>query len=101
MTFPMTLPSDSVPAVNDSEVGAAPDVTPPLSGLYLASSGFDGVVKLWSADDWQCQKVLSSSGGEGGREKVMSVDLSHDGRFLAMGEYGRTFRLVAAENVAV
>jgi len=111
MVFPTTVKSESNPPngeINgdtngDSEPIAAPlaDVRPPLSGLYLASSGFDGVVKLWSADDWQCQKVLSSGGNQGGREKVMSVDLSRDGRFLAMGEYGRTFRLVAAERIAL
>lgn len=44
----------------------------PLSGMYLASSGYDGYVKLWSADDWQLVKSLNSEAGG----KVMSVDLS-------------------------
>jgi U4/U6 small nuclear ribonucleoprotein PRP4 len=49
---------------------AQPDV--PISGMYLATSGYDGYVKLWSADDWQLVKSLNSEAGG----KVMSVDLS-------------------------
>jgi U4/U6 small nuclear ribonucleoprotein PRP4 len=42
-----------------------------LSGLYLASSGYDGYVKLWSAEDWQLIKAMSSEAGG----RVMSVDV--------------------------
>ena len=49
---------------------AQPEV--PISGMYLASAGYDGYVKLWSADDWQLVKSLNSEAGG----KVMSVDLS-------------------------
>ena len=45
---------------------------PPLNGMYLATSGYDGTVKFWSADDWQLLKSLNSEAGG----KVMSVDLS-------------------------
>ncbi|KAH9940908.1 U4/U6 snRNP-specific spliceosomal protein [Epithele typhae] len=48
------------------------------SGLYLASGGYDGLVKLWSADDWQLL--------------LMSVDLSSDGKMLASGTYNRNSR---------
>jgi U4/U6 small nuclear ribonucleoprotein PRP4 len=64
------------------------------SGLYFASSGYDGLVKLWSADDWQLLRTLSTDGG-----KVMSVDLSNDGKYLASGTYNRNFQLFAREDV--
>lgn len=62
------------------------------SGLYLASSGYDGLVKLWSADDWQLLRTLSTDAG-----KVMSVDLSSDAKLLASGTYNRNFQLFAPE----
>ncbi|KAJ8472752.1 hypothetical protein ONZ51_g8306 [Trametes cubensis] len=58
------------------------------SGLYFASAGYDGFVKLWSADDWQLLRTLPTDGG-----KVMSVDLSHDGKMLASGTYNRNYQL--------
>lgn len=64
-----------------------------ISGLYFASSGYDGFVKIWSADDWQLVKVLSTDAG-----KVMSVDVSPDGRCIASGTYNRSFQLFANEN---
>ncbi|KAH7926028.1 WD40 repeat-like protein [Leucogyrophana mollusca] len=66
------------------------------SGLYLASSGYDGFVKLWSADDWQLQRTLTTDSG-----KVMSVDLSSDGQLLASGTYNRNFQLFSPEDVPV
>ncbi|KAI6114848.1 WD40-repeat-containing domain protein [Pisolithus croceorrhizus] len=66
------------------------------SGLYFASSGYDGFVKLWSADDWQLLRTLTTDSG-----KVMSVDLSNDGRLLASGTYNRNFQLFAPEEVTV
>ena len=69
------------------------------SGLYLASAGYDGFVKLWSADDWQLLRTLTTDSG-----KVMSVDLSSDGRLLASGTYNRNFQLfapLAEHNVTV
>jgi U4/U6 small nuclear ribonucleoprotein PRP4 len=62
------------------------------SGLYLASSGYDGLVKLWSADDWQLLRTLSTDAG-----KVMSVDLSADGNYMASGTYNRNFQLFSPE----
>lgn len=64
------------------------------SGLYLASAGYDGVVKIWSADDWQLLRTLSTDGG-----KVMSVDFSSDKTLLASGTYNRNYQLYAPEYV--
>ncbi|KAH8929667.1 WD40 repeat-like protein [Atractiella rhizophila] len=80
----------------DGDMNGAVDaeVDVPLDGLYLASSGYDGMLKIWSADDWQLVKALSSEAGG----KVMSVDMSSDGKFMATGEWGRTFKLWSAED---
>ncbi|KAG6868946.1 hypothetical protein C0993_007160 [Termitomyces sp. T159_Od127] len=64
------------------------------SGLFFASSGYDGFVKLWSADDWQLLRTLSTDAG-----KVMSVDISSDGNLIASGTYNRNFQLFAPEDV--
>ncbi|KZT09945.1 U4/U6 snRNP-specific spliceosomal protein [Laetiporus sulphureus 93-53] len=61
-------------------------------GLYMASAGYDGLVKLWSADDWQLLRTLPTDGG-----KVMSVDLSNDGRYLVSGTYNRNFQMFAPD----
>ena len=66
------------------------------SGLYLASSGYDGLVKLWSADDWQLLRTLPTDGG-----KVMSVDLSGDSKLLASGTYNRNFQIFAPEELPI
>ncbi len=58
------------------------------NGLYLATSGYDGMVRVWSADDWQLLRTLSGDGG-----RVMSVDVSSNGEMLVSGEWGRTFKL--------
>ena len=44
----------------------------PLSGSFLVTSGYDGYVRIWSADDWQLIKSMTSDAGG----KVMSVDVS-------------------------
>ncbi|KAI0322773.1 U4/U6 snRNP-specific spliceosomal protein [Amylostereum chailletii] len=62
-------------------------------GLYMASAGYDGVVKLWSADDWQLLATLQTDGS-----KVMSVDLSSDSKMLASGTYNRNFQLFSPES---
>ena len=62
-------------------------------GLYLASAGYDGFVKLWSADDWQLLMTLQTDGS-----KVMSVDLSTDSKLLVSGTYNRNFQLFACES---
>jgi U4/U6 small nuclear ribonucleoprotein PRP4 len=62
------------------------------SGLYLASAGYDGFVKIWTADDWQLLRTLSTDSS-----KVMSVDLSGDGQLLVSGTYNRNFQLFTPE----
>jgi U4/U6 small nuclear ribonucleoprotein PRP4 len=62
-------------------------------GLYLASAGYDGLVKVWSADDWQLLTTLQTDGS-----KVMSVDLSTDSKLLVSGTYNRNFQLFASES---
>ncbi|KAF9006147.1 U4/U6 snRNP-specific spliceosomal protein [Cyathus striatus] len=64
------------------------------SGLFFASSGYDGLVKLWSADDWQLQRTLSTDAG-----KVMSVDISSDGNMIASGTYNRNFQLFTPDDI--
>jgi U4/U6 small nuclear ribonucleoprotein PRP4 len=64
------------------------------SGLYLASAGYDGLVKIWSADDWQLQRSLPTDAG-----KVMSVDISGDAKFIASGSYNRSYQLFAPGEV--
>ncbi|KZV63562.1 U4/U6 snRNP-specific spliceosomal protein [Peniophora sp. CONT] len=98
---------DSTPAPNNASSNAtpAPKLTPVQErerrteewcyrpGLYFASAGYDGVVKIWSADDWQLLHTLQTDGS-----KVMSVDLSSDARMLASGTYNRNFQLFAPES---
>ncbi|KZT57629.1 WD40 repeat-like protein [Calocera cornea HHB12733] len=70
-----------------------PHLMDPLpSGLYLASAGYDGFVKIWSADDWQLLRSLPTDAG-----KVMSCDFSKDGKFLASGSWNRSFQLFSTE----
>ncbi len=64
------------------------------SGLFLVSSGFDRTVKVWSADDWQLINSFKTDEG-----KVMSVDVSGDGKYLASGSYSRSFHLFAGEDM--
>lgn len=81
---------------SDKEVATSGEEEKYRSGLYFASSGYDGLVKLWSADDWQLLRTLSTDAG-----KVMSVDLSSDGKLMASGTYNRNFQLFAPEDVAL
>ncbi len=63
-------------------------------GLYFVSSGYDGLIKVWSADDWHLIKAMSTDAG-----KVMSVDITADGSFIASGSWNRSYQLFAGENI--
>lgn len=63
------------------------------SGLYLASAGYDGYIKLWSSDDWELQRSIAVDAG-----KVMSVDLSSDGKYIASGSWNRSYQLFSTED---
>ena len=52
----------------------------PLSGSFLVTSGYDGYVRIWSADDWQLIKSMTSDAGG----KVMSVDVSSGTSFVSL-----------------
>ncbi|PFH51767.1 hypothetical protein AMATHDRAFT_141670 [Amanita thiersii Skay4041] len=65
------------------------------SGLFFASSGYDGFVRLWSADDWQLLRSLPTDSG-----KVMSVDIASDGNLIASGTFNRNFQLFAPEDIS-
>jgi U4/U6 small nuclear ribonucleoprotein PRP4 len=78
----------------DKEFATAQEEWRYRSGLFFASSGYDGFIKLWSADDWQLLKRLSTDAS-----KVMSVDVSSDGEMIVSGTYNRNFQLFAPEEV--
>lgn len=78
--FPYTLSSASKASGSDPDKSSdAPDAgvagtTAPLNidGIFMATSGYDGLVKLWSADDWQLIKAVGNPNGG----KIMSVDVA-------------------------
>ncbi|WRT65074.1 uncharacterized protein IL334_002016 [Kwoniella shivajii] len=65
----------------------------PKSGLFLVTAGFDCNVRIWSADEWSLIKNLPTDAG-----KVMSVDTSSDGKFIASASYSRSFHLFGGDN---
>ncbi|KAI8344362.1 WD40-repeat-containing domain protein [Chlamydoabsidia padenii] len=67
-----------------------------IYGTYLTTVGYDGCVKMWSADDYRLMKSLEGHDG-----KVMGVDISKDGRFIASTGFDRTFKLWADENLVI
>lgn len=92
--------------VSDVQYYNPPNETPPVDGdgkpqpqekgAWLASGGFDGKVKLWSADDFILQTELVGHQG-----KVMCCDVSPGGRFVASGGWDRSIRLFGSEEIQV
>ncbi|CAD6911934.1 unnamed protein product [Tilletia controversa] len=72
----------------DSKGAVASGAAIARTGLHLVSAGFDGMVNVWSADDWQLIRSLGSN-----NVKAASVDASADGQYLASGQSDRTFKL--------
>ncbi|KAJ1918301.1 hypothetical protein H4219_002698 [Mycoemilia scoparia] len=66
------------------------------SGQYLASSSYDGMVKIWAADTWKLIKALPGHDG-----KIMSLDISLDGQFISSTGFDRTFKLWANEDLDI
>jgi len=92
--------SSPMSKIEDVDMDGPTDPTPPTSGddsrftngMYLASSGYDGLVKIWSVDDWQLARAMSTDAG-----KVMSVDISPGGTYVASGSWNRSYQLFARE----
>ncbi|KAL1408443.1 hypothetical protein Q8F55_005255 [Vanrija albida] len=78
------------------DVGAddeAPQPDLPRSGLFLVTAGFDSNVRVWSADEWARVRNLATDAG-----KVMSADVSRDGKFIASASYSRSFHLFGGDH---
>lgn len=69
------------------ENGQTPKVLD-ASGTYLASSSYDGTVKLWSADNWVAVNTL-----RGHTDKVMNCDISKDGLYVVSCGWDRALRV--------
>ncbi|KNE60554.1 hypothetical protein AMAG_05933 [Allomyces macrogynus ATCC 38327] len=67
---------------------------PVTSGMFLISSGFDGIVNVWSEGDF---KLVKSFKGHTGH--VTSVDVSANGKFIASGGMDRTYKLWASPHL--
>lgn len=71
----------------------AADIPLPRSGLFLVTAGFDSNVRVWSADEWARVRNLATDAG-----KVMSADVSGDGKFIASASYSRSFHLFGGDH---
>jgi U4/U6 small nuclear ribonucleoprotein PRP4 len=80
-------PPHATPAINETG-----QPQPQQKGSWLATSGFDGKVKLWSADDFILQTELTGHQG-----RVMCCDVSPRGKFVASGGWDRSVRLFGSE----
>lgn len=69
------------------------DVPVNSDGTYLASSGYDGAVNIWSADTWSLIKSLVGPT----EKKVMSVDISGTGQSICSTGFDKTLRLWSAD----
>ncbi|KAK4056041.1 hypothetical protein OIO90_003036 [Microbotryomycetes sp. JL221] len=79
--------------MSDEVINSKPDY--PTAGSFLISGAYDSTVKVFSADDWQLIKTMTSEAAG----KIMSVDISPDARFIASAEYTRTFKLWSTPDV--
>ncbi|ORY25336.1 putative U4/U6 small nuclear ribonucleo protein Prp4 [Naematelia encephala] len=86
---------DRKPDIKDEMPDIKPEIDAPLpkSGLFLVTAGFDCNVRIWSADEWAMIRNLPTDAG-----KVMSVDVSGDGKFIASASYSRSFHLFGGDH---
>jgi len=89
----MDVDEDSADKDERKPTPPAPAVDLPRSGLFLVTAGFDCNVRVWSADEWARVRNLATDAG-----KVMSVDISSDGKFIASASYSRSFHLFGGEH---
>lgn len=73
--------------IKDEDDESNCEISLPHSSSFLVTGGYDGYVKIWSADDWQILRSMHAD------NKIMSVDVHPDGDMLASGDWGRTFKL--------
>lgn len=83
---------DPDPDVSTDAAVPPPEVLP-RSGLFLVTAGFDCNVRIWSADEWTMIRNLATDEG-----KVMSVDVSGDGKFIGSASYSRSFHLFGGDH---
>lgn len=79
--------------MNGDKPDTDPAATLAKTGLFLVTSGFDGNVRIWSADEWNLLRNLPTDSG-----KVMSADISGDGKFIGSASYSRSFHLFGGDN---
>jgi U4/U6 small nuclear ribonucleoprotein PRP4 len=70
------------------ENGVKQDHMPRKAGTFFVSGGFDKHVNIYSADDWSLARQLSGHSGN-----VLSVDVSHDAKWIASSGHDRTVKL--------
>lgn len=85
--------SSEIDMETSSDAPSADTASLPRTGLFLVTAGFDCHVRIWSADEWSMIKDLSTDSG-----KVMSADVSGDGKFIASASYSRSFHLFGGDN---
>lgn len=93
--LPSTQTQNGSSAMDTSESAPSQTPTPPQprkAGTFFITAGFDRNVNIFSADDWALVKSLS-----GHSDKVLSVDISDDARWIASSGHDRTVKLWGIE----
>lgn len=76
LSKPVTNEADEDPETLDS------------NGTFLVTSSYDGLVNIWSADNWVLTKSL-----KGHNDKVMSCDINGDGSSIASSGWDRSVKM--------
>jgi U4/U6 small nuclear ribonucleoprotein PRP4 len=92
--LPATTQNGSMEISPTSESAPPSQKTPQprKSGTFFVTAGFDRNVNVFSADDWALVKTLS-----GHSDKVLSVDISDDAKWIASSGHDRTVKLWGIE----